>query len=189
MNPRLRLVAAVVVALLLRPALASATTVTGTIKNPDGTGINGLIEFQLSQAATTSGPPFLFVPEKVTCAVTAGVIQSCIVQGNDTLSPAGTFYKTTIRDSNNRKLGKTVAYSITGASVDIGTLTILADGTIQLPDGTVVGDLTVTGDLSVSGTLVASSGITWTAPLNVTGVAPASIQHKSTGAAAQTADI
>ncbi len=137
--------------LLCLPGAAAATTVTGTVKLPDGTPVNGTIEFLLSQRATTTTPPIIFPPMKTTCTITAGVIQSCTVQGNDTLSPAGTFYKVTLRDNNNRPLGPPVNYTLTGASVDIGTLPITATDTLVPPAGAVTGNLSVTGNVAIGG--------------------------------------
>lgn len=130
---------------------ASATAVSGTTKLPDGTLVSGSVEFVLSQRATTTSPPTIFVPEKATCTVTSGAIGTCTVQGNDTLSPAGTFYRVTIRDNNNRVLGPTVNYTITGASVDLGTLPFSADATLAPPAGNVTDNLSVTGHLTVDG--------------------------------------
>jgi len=138
---------------LLAPALwAGATTVTGAIQLPDGTPVSGTLEFTLSQRATTTTPPILYVPDKTTCAVTAGAIApGCTVQGNDTLDPAGTFYRVRILDANNRSLGPIVNYTITGTTVDLGALPVTATATLAPPDGSVTGNLNVTGNLTVGG--------------------------------------
>lgn len=134
-------------------SLADATTITGTVKLPDGSPVNGLIEFVLSQRAKTITPPVIYAPVKTTCAITNGVLATgCTVQGNDTLDPAGTFYRVRILDSNNRVIAASTNYTISGASVDISSLPITASATLQPPTGSVTGDMNVTGNLTVGGT-------------------------------------
>ncbi len=133
---------------------AGATTVTGTIKRPDGTGVNGTIEFVLSQQAKTTTPPIVFAPVRTQCAVTNGAIAAgCTVQGNDTLDPAGTFYTVRVVDSNNLVVVPATNYTITGTAVDLGTLPVTATATLVPPSGNVVGNLNVTGNLTVGGTV------------------------------------
>jgi len=136
---------------------AWATTVSGTVKLPDGTLVNGTIEFILSQQATTITPPVLFAPVKTTCAVSAGAITACTVQGNDTLDPAGTFYKVRIVDQRNIIIMPETKYTISGASVDLGTLPPTATATLVPPTGSVTGNMNVTGNLTVGGTVTAAS--------------------------------
>lgn len=131
---------------------AAATTVTGTVSLPDGTPVNGTLEFTLSQRATTTTPPALYVPETTTCPITNGQIDAgCTVQANDTLDPAGTFYRVRILDANNRALGPTVNYTISGATVDLGSLPVTTTDTLVPPDGSVTGNLNVTGNLTIGG--------------------------------------
>jgi hypothetical protein len=136
----------------LSGAPAAATTVTGAVNLPDRTPVNGTLEFTLSQRATTTAPPAVYVPETTTCAITDGQIAAaCTVQANDTLDPAGTFYRVRILDANNRALGPTVNYTISGTTVDLGSLPVTATDTLVPPDGSVTGNLNVTGDLTVGG--------------------------------------
>ncbi|MFQ5926718.1 MAG: hypothetical protein ACE5MH_04710 [Terriglobia bacterium] len=122
------------------------------MKKPDGTLVNGTIEFNLSQQARTITPPQMFVPVKTTCAVTNGAIAAgCTVQGNDTLDPAGTFYRVRVVDNNNIEVLPPTNYTISGALVDLGSLPITAQATLQPPTGSVTGDMNVTGNLTVGG--------------------------------------
>ena len=138
--------------ILLAAVSATATTVTGTIKKPDGTPVTGTIEFVLSQQAKATTPPILFAPVRTTCAVTSGQIAAgCTVQGNDTLDPVGTYYTVRVVDTNNRAVVPAANYTIAGASVNLGTLPVTATATLVPPSGTVAGNLSVTGNLTVAG--------------------------------------
>lgn len=137
----------------LAPLSGAATTVTGTINRPDGTPVNGTLEFTLSQPATTATPPVIYAPVKTTCAVTNGLIAAgCTVQGNDTLTPAGTFYRVRMLDANNRVIVPSTNYTISGAAVDLGALPVTTTDTLVPPTGNVTGNLSVTGNLTVGGT-------------------------------------
>ncbi len=137
---------------LFAVAPLGATTVSGTIKRPDGTPINGTIEFTLSQSAKTTTPPVTFAPVKTTCVVTAGAIAAgCTVQGNDTLDPAGTFYRVRVLDLNNLAVVPSANYTISGTTVDLGSLPVTATDTLVPPTGSVTGNLNVTGNLTVGG--------------------------------------
>jgi hypothetical protein len=150
-----KLLAAAILVLVPLCGTAEATTITGTIKKPDGTLLNGTIEFSLSQGAQVISPPVFFVNFPIRCAVTNGAITSCILQGNDTISPAGTFYKTRVLDSNGRVLYGPQNYTISGASADWGSLPVTATATLVPPTGSVTGNMNVTGNLTVGGTLTA----------------------------------
>jgi parallel beta-helix repeat protein len=142
----------VLLTLLAAAVPLRGTTVTGAIQLPDGTPVNGTLEFILSQRATTTTPPILYVPEKTTCAITAGAIAAgCTIQSNDALDPAGTFYRVRILDANNRALGPTVKYTLSGGTVDLGSLPVTVTATLVPPDGSVTGNLNVTGNLTVGG--------------------------------------
>lgn len=131
---------------------ATATTVSGTLKAPDGAPVTGTIEFTLSQQAKTTTPPVTFAPSKTTCTVTAGLIAAgCSVQGNDTLTPAGTFYRVRVLDSNNVVVVPSTNYTFSGAAVDLGSLPVTATETLVPPTGSVTGNLNVTGNLTVGG--------------------------------------
>lgn len=137
---------------------AWATDVTGTIKKPDGTLINGTIEFALSQPARTTTPPVIYAAGRTTCAVTSGLIASgCTVVGNDTLDPAGTFYRIRVLDINNVVVVPSTNYTLTGASVDLGALPVTATDTLVPPTGSVTGNMNVTGNLTVGGSVALGS--------------------------------
>jgi hypothetical protein len=176
---------AAVLILFLAGRLA-ATSLTGTLKGPDGNGITGVMLLSLSrQAALMSGGcggPVEVVPtlqKRIT--VTAGaLIGSPVVYGNDCLLPAGTYYNVTVMDN----LGNTYftdKWQITGSSLDIGTVvsltviggggTIGSTGYVQLapvatqainqPTGTYFGvnELAVTGTLTLpDGTVCTTAG-------------------------------
>jgi hypothetical protein len=126
----------------------------------NGTLVNGTIEFVLSQAARTTSPPVMFAPMKTTCAVTNGAIAgTCTVQGNDTLDPAGTYYRVRVIDTNKVVVFPQTSYTISGASVDLGTLAITASETLQPPAGSVTGNQNVTGNLTVGGTVSFSGSL------------------------------
>jgi len=131
---------------------AAATTVSGTFKRPDGTPINGAVEFTLSQPAKTTTPPATYAPVKTTCAILSGAIAGgCTVQGNDTLDPAGTFYRVRVLDLNNLVVVPSANYTISGAAADLGSLPVTATDTLVPPTGSVTGNLNVTGNLTVGG--------------------------------------
>ncbi|MCI0402194.1 MAG: hypothetical protein L0212_01560 [Acidobacteria bacterium] len=137
----------------------SATTVSGTFKRADGTPINGTIEFVLSQQAKTITPPVTFAPVLTTCPVTSGTISpGCTVQGNDTLDPAGTFYRVRVLDLNNIVVLPEVNYTLTGPAVDLGQLPVTATNTLVPPTGSVTGNLNVTGNLIVGGAATFGAG-------------------------------
>ncbi len=112
----------VLCASVVSPASAQ-TTITGTVKDASGTVLSsGTIIFTLSQEGIVSDPALLITPP-VTCTITAGVIQSCSLRGNDEISPAGTVYRVRITSSGGRTFLPERTYSITGATWDIGTQT------------------------------------------------------------------
>ena len=105
------------------PGVSAATTVIGTVKDASGTVLSsGTIIFTLSQEGTVTDPALLITPP-VTCTITAGVIGTCSLRGNDEISPAGTVYRVRIISSGGRTFLPERTYSITGATWDIGTQT------------------------------------------------------------------
>ncbi|HSC77575.1 MAG TPA: hypothetical protein VLB32_03335, partial [Candidatus Acidoferrales bacterium] len=92
------------------------------------------IEFMLSQPAKTTTPPVTFAPVKTTCAILSGAIAAgCTVQGNDTLDPAGTFYRVRVLDLNNLVVVPSANYTFSGAAVDLGSLPVTATDTLIPP--------------------------------------------------------
>jgi hypothetical protein len=145
--------------------------VTGSIQRPDGTPVNGTIEFVLSQQAKTTTPPILFAPVRTTCSVTDGeIVAGCTVQGNDTLDPAGTYYTVRVLDQNNRVIVPAANYTLAGASVDLGMLPVTATATLVPPTGNVVGNLNVTGNLTVGGSAGISGAELTTSHLQLLGL-------------------
>jgi len=109
---------------------AFATTVTGTVKDAAGNPLaSGKILLTLSQEAT-SADPALILALTVSCTITSGQIQSCTVRGNDTLSPAGTFYKVRIVTAAGDVLLPSRNYIISGGTWDLGAATPLATATV-----------------------------------------------------------
>lgn len=105
-----------------------ATSLTGSLKGPDGVGVTGYLYLSLSQQAALAttggcGGPVEVVPNvQVAVQFIAGVIQgSPSVYGNDCLLPSGTWYNAVVKDRNGNVL-LTDRWQLTGASVDIGTI-------------------------------------------------------------------
>ena len=164
-----------ILALLFAVALASATSLTGTLNGPDGAGVTGSLYLQLSQEAALSsagscGGPIQVVPSQIRITVTGGSLSgSPHVYGNDCLLPAGTYYIATFIDTNGNTLINDW-WLISGSSEDLGEMvSVLIVGTNQLlgqagvvltqptatqtitqPSGTVyaiVGDFSATGQI------------------------------------------
>ena len=123
----------------------SATSLTGSLKAPDGTGANGYIYFQLSQQAALNsggcGGPAEIVPTQTTrFQVINGAMQSSpSVYGNDCLLPGGTYYNVRLVDTNANTVF-TDRWVITGASVDIGTIVsaVITGTTITLGSASII---------------------------------------------------
>lgn len=113
---------------ILFPALLLATTLTGSVRDAAGNPIaNGKLILRLSQEGTVSDPALLLIQPPVTCTITNGAIEApCSVRGNDTISPAGTFYRVRIVGASGQELLPTRRYVIAGASFDFGTAAPLA---------------------------------------------------------------
>jgi hypothetical protein len=114
--------------LLLIVQSAIATTLTGSLKNPDGTGATGYLFLSLSQQGALQstggcGGPAEIVPTyRVRVTVTAGsLIGSPSVYGNDCLLPNNLFYVISFQDINGNTLFSD-RWVITGSSIDIGTI-------------------------------------------------------------------
>lgn len=115
--------ALVLALLLLAPMLAAAATLTGTIKDPAGTGITGTVELKLSAPGRVADPALLLIQPTVKCALSAGALGSCAVRGNDAITePAGTFYCVRVLASDGRELMPGRKYTVTGASFDLGAV-------------------------------------------------------------------
>jgi hypothetical protein len=123
---------------LLSVGIAFATSLTGTLKGPDGTGANGVLSFTLSQQASLvssggCGGPLEILPLRVAVTVVAGAMQSApSLYGNDCLLPQGTYYNITFKDNQGNTI-MTDRWTLSGSSVDIGTIvSVVVSGTTQL---------------------------------------------------------
>lgn len=123
---------ALVLGLLLAAPFARATTLTGQVKDNQGSAltINGQIWFVISGNGNVSagggcGGPFQIGPgTPAVFAITSGTIAGgASVVGNDCISPTNTFYRETVVNSDGSVV-LTRSVSVTGASADIGTLPI-----------------------------------------------------------------
>ena len=114
------------------PALLQATTITGSVRDAGGNPVaSGTLILRLSQEGTVSDPALLLIQPPVTCTITNGQIDApCTVRGNDTISPAGTFYRVRIVGANGQELLPQRRYVINGASFDFGAATPLASDII-----------------------------------------------------------
>lgn len=133
-----------------------ATSLTGSLKNPDGTGFTGTLLMSLSQQAALStsgscGGPASIVPvitKKI--AVVSGALQSSpTVYGNDCLLPQGTYYNVILQDSNGNFLFSD-RWVIQGSTIDVGTIiSIVISGTTQTLGGVGVVQTVPSGNQTV----------------------------------------
>lgn len=131
---------------------ASATTLTGTAKKPDGTNLNGVIYLSLSQqgSLTCGGPAIILPTTIVKIVVTGGALASTSVYGNDCLNPQGTYYNVRYIDNNGNTVF-TDRWVITGGSVDVGTIvSAIITGTTQTLGSTGVVFFTPAGNQTVN---------------------------------------
>lgn len=125
--------------LLAIATVAMATTLTGTMQTPDGTGASGYLYLSLSQQAAlitgSCGGPIQVVPTyEVKITVTGGTVSGTIY-GNDCLIPAGTYYNVRFTDTRGNTQ-MTDRWVITGSSVDVGTIvSVIVSGTTQTLGG------------------------------------------------------
>ena len=118
---------AIAATLLVARALP-ATDLTGTFKKPDGSLVNGKLILRLSQTAKLSDNSAQVVPMVKIFSVTSGALESgAFIYGNDVLLPTGTYYLARLVDDNNNVLFEQ-KWSITGTSLDLGTLTPTSTG-------------------------------------------------------------
>ncbi|MFQ5694817.1 MAG: hypothetical protein ACE5HB_02410 [Terriglobia bacterium] len=126
-------VSALLLCVLCASAVAlQATTVQGSLFDAAGQPLaSGEIILRLSQEGTVTDPALLLIQPPVVCTITSGAIAGgCTVRGNDTISPAGTFYKVRIITSSGQELLPERNYTINGATFDIGAATPLASATV-----------------------------------------------------------
>ncbi len=112
---------------------ASATNLTGTFKNPDGTLVNGKIIFLLNQPARLNDQSAQIVPMVKIFAITNGALEAgAFVYGNDVLVPGGTYYLVRLVDNSNNLLFEQ-KWSISGVNLNLGSLTPTTTGVV-FPD-------------------------------------------------------
>ncbi len=109
------------------PLALEATTITGTIKDPAGNGITGVLQLELSAPGIT-GAELLLVQPRVRCQIANGQVSDpCSVRGNDTITdPADSYYCLRVLSPSGSVLMAGRAYRISGASVNLGTASQLA---------------------------------------------------------------
>jgi hypothetical protein len=123
---------------LLSLSCSYGTTLSGSLKNPDGSGATGTLYFSLSQQAAlstsgTCGGPAQIVPTvQIPVIVTSGVLQgSPTLAGNDCLLPQGTYYNIQFKDGNGNLIFSD-RWSVVGTTQDIGTIvSVVISGTTQ----------------------------------------------------------
>ncbi len=104
------------------------TTVSGVLKDNQGVAVQGSLLFQIvnyDNDVPRISATNIVVPIITSTTANASGVFSVGIQGNDTITPANTYYQVTYRDS----LGKPVlvaSYIITGATFDLDTATPLA---------------------------------------------------------------
>jgi hypothetical protein len=175
---------------LLLPALLQATTITGSVRDAAGNPIaSGKLILRLSQEGTVSDPALLLIQPPVTCTISNGQIDAgCSVRGNDTISPAGTFYRVRIVSSSGQELLAERRYLITGATLNFGTATPLATDVVAAQAYQTVQDegsaLPQTRILNFTGSGVTAShdSPTQRTTINVSGGGGGGSQHQVDGA-------
>jgi hypothetical protein len=104
-----------------------ATSLFGTLKDPNGNGLNGSLSLALSRQGALrgggcGGPAEILPNIPFVIQVIAGVMQgSPSVYGNDCMLPQGTYYIAIVRDRGGNILLQD-NWVITGSSVDVGTI-------------------------------------------------------------------
>lgn len=107
-----------------------ATTLTGSLDNPDGSGANGMLYLNVAQQAALSssggcGGPIEIVPatgKGVAFKITNGALPGTpTVYGNDCMLPQGVYYNVEFDDNSGNVLFQD-RWLITGSSINIGTI-------------------------------------------------------------------
>ncbi len=133
------------IGLFLFVVSVSATTLVGSINNPDGTGVTGSLFMSLSQQGAlqstgSCGGPAVIVPTyQMRIALVNGTMQSPpTIYGNDCMLPAGLYYNIKITDANGNVL-QVDRWLITGSSINIGTIvSVVVSGTTGTLGGAAV---------------------------------------------------
>lgn len=152
-----------ILTLLLLAIAAQATTLTGSLKTPDGNNFNGRLVLELSQTVSvlssgSCGGPYLAIGGKpIQFSIINGAMPGgASVVGNDCVAPTNTCYVVDEYDSNNNHLSQ-FRWSITGTTVDVGTLVPQSSTCPIAPTGnTITGPITILGDVTVTGNFSAA---------------------------------
>lgn len=114
--------------LALTIATCLGTSLTGSLKNPDGTGANGTLSFSLAQQEALSGAGGCGGPAEISPTyqvnikiVNGSMVSPPTIYGNDCMLPAGSFYNIRFIDTNGNLIF-TDRWQIGGSSIDIGTI-------------------------------------------------------------------
>lgn len=106
---------------------AQATTVTGTLKGPDGVVLTGTLYLSFSQQVSVlstggCGGPILVPPNvQAKVAITNGTVTSTSIYGLNCISPSTNVYHHAVFiDSQSNKIFDVQWNCITGSSVDLG---------------------------------------------------------------------
>jgi hypothetical protein len=114
-----RLLSLIVLALAIA-CPAFSTTLTGSIKRPDGTNLTGKIRITLCYPATDTTTGVVIVPTPVNYTINAGVLPvGANVIGNDILQPRNTYYWVEYFDAYGTRIRQNPFY-IMGATYDLG---------------------------------------------------------------------
>lgn len=156
---------------------ANAVTLSGSVNNPDGTGVTGRLYLSLSQQSSQlstggcGGPAVLVPTAQVVLLITNGALTtlaggSASIVGNDCIAPTNTYYVVTARDAQNNPLF-TQNWQITvancGSPCDVGKIppSVVPQGTLVIGAGYFT-MLTVTGGGTLTGMNLVSPAINGT---------------------------
>jgi hypothetical protein len=126
------------------------TTLTGILRDSGGNPITGTLWLEISQAGTFSPGAILVTPlQPSVFTLTAGSISGpgggpYSVYGNDGITPSVTFYRLTAFDAAGSQVLR-LNVNLTGASVDMGAMTIAPTQSWVSPPGYILslgGDVT-----------------------------------------------
>lgn len=109
-------------------ASSATTLLTGSIKNPDGTGFNGTLRLQISQETTIvstgscGGPVFVAPKNEVVITVSGGsLVSPPQLYGSDCTNPLNIPYIVRLIDNQGNTMFQDV-WIISGTTIDVGTI-------------------------------------------------------------------
>lgn len=165
-----------------RYMFAQATALTGTLKNPDGTGFNGQLILSLAQQASIAstnnssgsacGGPLMEVStvQKIITVTNGALIGSPSIYGSDCTLPYGVPYNVIARD-NNGNVDFTAQWLPMGNSQNIGTIESvlnplgtlfglsLSDLALTSAANTFSANQTFSNNITVGGSITVGEGI------------------------------